>query len=127
MSKHKTNYDKLQTITVFAAALSVRGLAAVVNSDGEAEAAGAGVMPDVIFTEGGVPASEATQGAMPNGGIIPVIAGAAVVAGALVATNAAGKFITATSGAVACGRAVNAAGAADDFFAIQFTNKGAVA
>lgn len=124
MSKHKANYDKLMTITVFAALVSVRGIGATINSDGQAGLPAAGTMPDVIFTEGDVKIGAAVQGAIPNGGIIPVLAGAAVVAGADVTTDAAGKFITAVAGNAIVGRAVTAATAADEFVGIQFTFKG---
>ena len=126
MTKHKANYDKLMTITVFAAALTIRGVGAVINSDGEAEAPAAGVMPDVIFTEGGVPQGEAVQGAMPNGGIIPVVAGAPIAVGDEVTTDAEGKFIPAATGNAIVGKAVTA-GAVDEYVGIQFTYKGAKA
>jgi len=127
MSKHKANYDKLVTITVFAAAVSIRGIGATINSDGEAAVPAAGTMPDVIFTEGDVPAKAAVQGAIPNGGIIPVLAGAAITVGQDVTTDADGKFIPAATGNAIVGRAVTAAGAADEFVGIQFTFKGAKA
>ena len=127
MSKHKANYDKLMTITVFAAAISIRGIGVTINADGEAAATAAGAMPDVIFTESDVAVGAAVQGAIPNGGIIPVLAGAAVAVGADVTTDAAGKFVTATSGDAIVGRSVTAATDADEFFGIQFTFKGAKA
>lgn len=127
MSKHKANYDKLMTITVFAAAISVRGIGVTINSSGQAAVPAAGTMPDVIFTEGDVPAGAAVQGAIPNGGIIPVLAGAAVAVGDDVTTDADGKFIPASSGNAIVGRAVTAATAADEFVGIQFTFKGAKA
>ena len=124
-TKHKTNgYDQLCTITVFCAAISILGIGVTVNADGEHEAAAAGTMPDVIYTEGGVAASEAVQGAVPNGGAIKVLAGAAVAAGVDVTTDAAGKFITATTGDTIVGRSVTAAGAIDAYFKILFGNKG---
>ena len=127
MSKHKANYDKLVTITVFAAAISIRGIGATINADGEAQATAAGAMPDVIFTEGDVAAGSAVQGATPNGAIISVLAGAAVPVGADVTTDADGKFVPAAAGNAIVGRAVTAAGAADEFIGIQFVFKGAKA
>ena len=126
MSKHKANYDKLMTITVFTAALSIRGIGVVLNADGEMETPTAGQMPDVIFTESDVAAGNAVQGAIPNGGIIPVLAGDAIAVGNFVTTDADGKFVPAAAGQAIAGKAVTA-GAADEFVGIQFTYKGPAA
>ena len=128
MSKHKANYDKLKTITVFVgAADSVRGIGVTIDAQGECNPTAAGAMPDVIYCEGGVKQGGAVQGAMPDGAIVPVLAGAAITVGLDITTNAAGKFIPAAAGNAIVGRAVTAATAANEFFGIQFTYKGAKA
>lgn len=56
------------------------------------------------------PNAQGNAAALMNGGISKVVAGAAVAAGALVMSSAAGRAITATSGQVVFGRALEAAG-----------------
>lgn len=56
------------------------------------------------------PVAQGNEGAIMGTGISKVVAGAAVTVGALVMSNAAGRAITATSGEVVLGRALEAAG-----------------
>lgn len=120
----KANYEKLQTITIFAGAASVLGIATVIGSDGLSNPGPAGKMPDSIYTEGDVPQGEAVQGAIANGGRVKVLAGAAINVGDPVTTDANGKFIPAVAGNDIVGRATTAASAADEYISIQFQYKG---
>ena len=58
-------------------------------------------------------------------GVVEIVAGAAVVAGALVTPDAEGKAVTAASGDVAIGYALDAAAAADEVISVVITKTGA--
>jgi len=60
-----------------------------------------------------------------TGNQVKAIAGAAVAIGAKVSPNAAGKFITAASGAEVFGTAASAAGAANDLITIDIDRSNA--
>lgn len=64
--------------------------------------------------------------ARPNGGKVEVAAGAAVLVGALVTTDATGRAVTAATGNTVLGVALTASGAADEVITIVFS-KGAKA
>ena len=55
---------------------------------------------------------------------VPVIAGNAVAVGAAVASDSAGRLVTAAAGNYVVGRALTAAGAANDVFLIRLTHEG---
>jgi hypothetical protein len=59
-------------------------------------------------------------------GTVPAKAGAAVSVGAALTTDATGRFVTATTGQPIFGRALQAAGAANEFIEIFITREGKV-
>lgn len=77
---------------------------------------GAGDTCDGVISEG---KAAGLHSSIKTGNQLKAIAGAAVAIGAKVTPNAAGKFITATSGTEVFGTAITAAGAADVLFTIE--------
>lgn len=57
-------------------------------------------------------------------GTVPAKAGAAIAVGAALTTDSSGRFVTATTGQRIFGRALQAAGAANDFFELFITREG---
>lgn len=77
---------------------------------------------DGIAAEAAAADGDAFSMAIPNGSIVKVEAGAAVSAGAIVASDASGRAITAVSGLgnYTAGKALKAASAAGEIIEIQF-------
>lgn len=123
---HKANYDKAVSVTVYAAAAIDRGLAVTMNGSAQVTPAAANTVPNFITMAPATFAGEAIQGAIPNGAIVAVKAGAAVSLGD-VTTDANGKFVNAASGNNIVGTALTAADAADEYIAIQFFPRGTAA
>jgi hypothetical protein len=92
-----------------------------VNASGQAAIAGSGVATIGVLQN--KPASgQAAQ--VRTEGITKCVAGAAVAAGALVMSDAAGKAITATSTNDASGVALTAAGALNDIITVKIATYG---
>lgn len=118
------NLDGIETYVAGADLSLLRGIGIVINSSGQAVAAGAGVSPDGILDNS--PTSGQDARIIERRGVRqPVLSGAAFAVGAALALNSAGKFITATTGAIIVARATEAAsGAGKIVSAIVFGNGG---
>ncbi len=82
-----------------------------VNIDGNGQVAVvSGSGDDVAAILQNDPSAQVNEASLMKTGISKVVAGAAVVVGVLVMSNASGRAITATSGQVVFGRALEAAG-----------------
>lgn len=97
----------------------------VVNSSGKVELAGAGVAIDGVLQN--KPDTDQAATVWGGGSVSKVIAGAAVVAGALVAPNGSGQGITAVSGNYIAGRALNAAAGVGEVISVWITQPGRLA
>lgn len=78
--------------------------------------AGAGERVDGVISEG---KAAGLHTSFKTGNQLKAIAGAAIAAGAKVASDAAGKFVTATVGTEVFGTAITAASGADVLFTIE--------
>jgi len=124
---HKANYDKAVSVTVYSAAADLdRGIAVTMNASAQVTPAAANTVPNFITMAPATFVGEAIQGAIPNGAIVAVKAGAAVSLGD-VTTDANGKFVNATTGQNIVGTALTTADAVDEYIAIQFFPRGTVA
>ena len=106
----------LNTLLAAADLRSSQYRAVVVNSSGRAALAGAAAR-DVGILQNSPNTGEA--GTVMWDGVSKVVAAAAITAGALVATNASGQVITATTGQASCGVARTAAGGANEIISVQ--------
>lgn len=104
------------------------------TSDADLSADGAGMFRGVKFTSTGFALCGANDvnfvgvlqndpklgesGTIKHSDVSKAIAGAAISKGALVTTDAAGRFVTATTGQNVCGRARSAAGGSGEQFAL---------
>lgn len=99
--------------------------AAVLNSSGQIAIAGAAAFPDGILKnepKAGEPARIEFYT-----GIHKARSGAAILRGALLTTNASGRFVTATTGQTATHKAFSAASSADVIFMVKPGHYGVVA
>lgn len=87
-----------------------------INSSSQAAVAGAGVAVDGVLQNN--PDAQGKAASIMRDGISKVRAGAAVAAGALVASNASGQAVTAATGNVVAGKALSAAGAANEVISV---------
>lgn len=120
---HKANYESSQVITVFAGATHARGIAVVIDGAGRTALPTAGAVPNVITMAVAERVGEPIQGAIPNGGVVLIRAGAALPIGD-VSIDATGRAVPSTVGAAIIGTALTAADAVDELIAIQFTSRG---
>jgi hypothetical protein len=108
----------LQTISMpVNADMSAKQYFIMKASAGKAAVAGAGQQPIGILQDD--PAADGRAGCIGIDGISKVVAGAAISAGAYVASDANGKAVTAASGDIAVGIAVTAASADGDVISVQ--------
>ena len=121
-------FENVRPISLNAAATAIRiARFVVVGASGQAaEAAAATDEVDGVSLEAVAAgnAGLAFPAAAPDGAKVEVAAGAAVTAGALVTSDATGRAVTAATGNRVNGRALTAAGAADEVITILF-RKGA--
>lgn len=94
----------------------------VIDSNGKAVVAGAGVAVDAVLQN--KPDTDQAATLWGCGSVSKVKAGAAVSNGALVTPDAAGKAVAATTGNFIAGRALTAAGAADEIVSVWITQPG---
>jgi hypothetical protein len=106
--------NRLQTITLVAAA----DLSAEQFTHIEAGAVQAGAGEKAVGILQNKPTSGQSATIAIAGSISKVVAGAAVSAGAQVASDATGRAVTATTSDVVTGTALTAAGAADEIFEV---------
>lgn len=97
----------------------------VVDSNAKVVVAGDGVAVDGVLQNN--PDSDQAATVHGVGSVSKVKAGAIVAKGALVGSDAAGKAVAATSGEYIAGRALTAAGAADEVISVWITQPGRVA
>lgn len=118
-------HEKSRAITAIAGTAVTRGRFVVIASDLEADhaASAQGYVDGICGMD--AEAGEAFPMNVPDGGVSPVEAGAAVTAGALVATDASGRAIAwvDSAGNVAVGKALGAASAAGTLIPVQFAHK----
>ncbi len=93
-----------------------------VLSSGQAAIAAAG--EDAIGVIQNDPDTQGLEATIAIGGVLRVIAGAAFASGIKLATDSAGKFVTATSGDQVLARAVEAATALNDEVAVIWDKTG---
>jgi hypothetical protein len=86
--------------------------------------AGAGVLTDGVLQD--TPNALGVHGALCVSGVSKVVAGAAVLAGAEVASDATGRAVTAVSTDHYAGRAITAAGAAGDIISVLLNTRAGV-
>jgi len=110
--------ENLSTFSLEAAAdLSASQFhALVVDANGQVALAGAAVRIDGVLQND--PAAAGREAAVAFGGITKMVCGAAVAAGAEVATNAAARAITAVATNPVIGRAITAGGADGDIISV---------
>lgn len=98
----------------------------IIDSNGQAALAGAGVAVDgVLQNKPSAQGQAATVWGV--GSVSKVVAGAAVAAGAAVTPDASGLAVTAASGDYILGRALEAATASGDLIAVWINQPGRVA
>lgn len=88
----------------------------VVDSNGQLAAAGAGAATDGVLQDD--PDAAGKAGELGVEGVSKCEAGAAVAAGDLVASDASGKCVTASTGNVVAGRAMSAASADGEIISV---------
>ena len=120
------HYESARTITVEAGTAIEPYRFLVLASDGQVDHAGtAQVAVDGVSAEEQDTVGRDLPMAVPDGGVVKVEAGAAVTAGAMVATDNQGRAIAwvDAAGNVAVGKAMSAAGQAGDIISVQFVHK----
>jgi len=119
-----SNYEAAKSITRIAGEDLSDGqyLFVKLNSAGKIVKTGNGERAIGVTTDHGVADRSI---AVAIDGRVLVRAGAAIAAGAIVQSNAAGQAITQTSTGIVCGTATEAAAAADDLVSIIFDAQGA--
>lgn len=106
-----------------AADLSADQFRAVV-ADSNSQAARAGAAVPIIGVLQDKPTQQGQAAHVKIGGVSKGVAGAAVAAGAQVATDATGRFVTAVATNPPAGMALSPAGAADEVFTVLITPGG---
>lgn len=119
--------ENLKTLTLVAAADLSAQQYRFVNLDGTGKAAlaGAGAEAVGVLQNKPVANAEATVADIGGGGTSKVVAGAAIAAGARVASDASGRAVTAGVGNAILGRARVAAAAAGEIIPVLLFHNGA--
>lgn len=113
-----------RAISVTAGASVTPNLFVTLQSDGKFDPAGLGDDADGVVLEAGSDGDRVPM-VVPDGCVIPVVASAAILAGANVASAAGGQAVTAGTGNVILGKALTAADGSGELVEVLFSKAGA--